>query len=80
MNEGARAHKMVAVIIVAYVCLWTPYFVLQFVRLMSPAFCRSRLGHLAQLFAAELGALNSGVNVVVYASLNRDFRYSAVSI
>lgn len=73
--SGSRTYKMVTAIIAAYVVCWTPYFIVQFVRLTSLHLCRSPVVRTAHLLTGELGAANSAINVAIYAWMNRDFRY-----
>lgn len=65
---------MVTVIIVVYIISWGPYFIVQTIRLASLSLCHSPAVRIAHIVTAEFGTLNSGVNFIIYALVNRDFR------
>jgi hypothetical protein len=65
---------MVTVIIVMYIVAWAPYFTVQTLRLVSLKMCKSPAVRIAHMITAEFGALNAGVNFIIYALVNRDFR------
>jgi uncharacterized membrane protein len=65
---------MVAAITVMFIVSWAPYFVVQATRLLSLNMCKSPAVRVAHTITAELGALSAGVNFIIYAYINRDFR------
>ena len=75
LYTGSRAYTMITIIIVAYIVNWAPYFIVQMIRLTSMSMCLSPTVRLAILISAQFGMLNAGINFVVYALVNRDFRY-----
>lgn len=74
MFAGSRTYKMVAGIIVAYVVCWFPFYTVQFIQMISLRFCHSAIVKLVQLITAEIGVVNSGINFIIYAWMNEDFR------
>ena len=77
--KSPRAYKLVTIIIVFYLVAWGFFFIVEIFRL-TDRFCGSMVLRYAFILSSLCIAMNSGVNFIVYAWMNQDFRHAYSTI
>ena len=70
-----KASKVLGIVFLAFVCCWTPFFLLNVFFIFCPqSHCSTKIPDYCTDLALWLGYISSTINPIIYTIANRTFR------